>query len=509
MRLGQNGLTSGGASLPTTINTDKIPEEFADTYLIRPQTLASLDLKLRDALLSLMERREYFKNKMERARRDSGVHLVETLLEEQALVDSSHCSNAAIIDAKLRLEELRFETLSSTHPSSFTALRDELANLLLELPEAERWSPSAIYDFYMRLLASLGDKSIGFAVRSSLTQQQMNDYDHESLADSIVRRLSELFVEEKHRAHINQRDGRRASPAAAFLATDADNSKINKDPTKNARPSCAVCGKTGHTENQCFHNQLASCPKAISRAPIGTPLYHKHNPSSQLPSPRNSNRHKPAKPSSASAARALAASCSRPTEHEVEQALADTLGRCGLLADDHDGRVLMALAASPPTHRPAHTHAVTISNSPLLMKSNAAPRGILADFTNSNLYSLLRPSTERAVDAARQLLYLAALPSEVACGALSKATSLGERIQGGLRSLFSRRDTPLDDDISSTAPNPKQALPSPTPAHALAASAADSARHQGMESPSSTAHGSAITLAVDSGCTWHLHHRRD
>ena len=143
------------------------------------------------------------------------------------------------------------------------------------------------------------------------------------------------------------------------------------------------------------------------------------------------------------------------------------------------------------------------------MRSNAAPRGILGDFTNSNLYSLLWPCTKRAVDAARRLLYLAALPSEVACSTLSEATSLCERIQGDLRSLFSRRDTPLDDDISSTAPNPKQALPSPTPAHALAASAADSARHQGMESPSSTAHGSAITLAVDSGCTWHLHHRRD
>ena len=139
----------------------------------------------------------------------------------------------------------------------------ELANLcLLELPEAERWSPSAMYDFYLRLLASLGYESIGFAVRSSLTQRQMITNTTTSLADAIVRRLSELFVEEqeKHRAHINQRDGRRASPAAAFLATDADNSKINKDPTKNARPSCAVCGKTGHTENQCFHNLLASCP---------------------------------------------------------------------------------------------------------------------------------------------------------------------------------------------------------------------------------------------------------
>ena len=250
VRLGQNGLTSGGAALPTTINANKIPEEFADTYLIRPQTLASLDLKLRHALLSLMERREFFKNKMERARRDSGVHLVETLLNAQALVDSSHSSNAAIIDAKLRLEELRFETLSSTHPSSFTALRDELANLLLELPEAERWSPSAIYIIRHLILKKnlrlLGDKSIGFAVRSSLTQQQMNEYDHECLADLIVRRLSELFVEEKDRAHINQRDGKRASPAAAFPAT---NSKTNKDPTKNARPSCAVCGKTGHAEN--------------------------------------------------------------------------------------------------------------------------------------------------------------------------------------------------------------------------------------------------------------------
>ena len=110
-------------------------------------------------------------------------------------------------------------------------------------------------------------------------------------------------MEEKHRAHIYQRDGKRTSPSAAFLAT---NSKANKDLTKNARPSCAVCGKTGHAENQCFNNELASCPKAISRAPIGTPLHRKHHPSSQLTSPRNSDRHN--KTPSASAARALAAS---------------------------------------------------------------------------------------------------------------------------------------------------------------------------------------------------------
>ena len=112
MRLGQNGFTSGGAALPTTIDTNKIPEDFADTYFARSHTIAALDLKLRDALLSLMGRREFFKDKMQRARRDSGVHLDEALLNEKALVDYSHSSNAAVIDVRLRLEEqeLYFET---------------------------------------------------------------------------------------------------------------------------------------------------------------------------------------------------------------------------------------------------------------------------------------------------------------------------------------------------------------------------------------------------------------
>ena len=97
-------------------------------------------------------------------------------------------------------------------------------------------------------MASLGDTSVGFAVRSSLTQRQMSEYYHEALADTIVRRLSELHVEEKHRANINARTNNHASPSAAFLATDANIPKLNKDTIKNARRSCAICGKTGHIQ---------------------------------------------------------------------------------------------------------------------------------------------------------------------------------------------------------------------------------------------------------------------
>ena len=69
-----------------------------------------------------------------------------------------------------------------------------------------------------------------------MTPRQMSEYDHEALGDAIVRRLSELYVEGKHRAHINTRSSSRASPSAAFLATgDADIPKLNKDAQQGLR----------------------------------------------------------------------------------------------------------------------------------------------------------------------------------------------------------------------------------------------------------------------------------
>ena len=88
---------------------------------------------------------------MQPSRRDSGLHLLDRLLDEQAHADMTHASNTAVIDAKIRLENLRFETLASSHPSAFTEVRDELANLMLDLPEPERWPSSAIFDFFLRL----------------------------------------------------------------------------------------------------------------------------------------------------------------------------------------------------------------------------------------------------------------------------------------------------------------------------------------------------------------------
>ena len=68
--------------------------------------------------------------------------MLDRLLEARAHADLTvtHSSNTAVVDAKIRLENLRFETLASSHPSVFTEVRDELANLMLDLPEPERWS---------------------------------------------------------------------------------------------------------------------------------------------------------------------------------------------------------------------------------------------------------------------------------------------------------------------------------------------------------------------------------
>jgi hypothetical protein len=116
VRLGQDGLINAGITLPATISANTIPDEYSDIYYIRPQSIAALDLKLREDLLSLMESREFYQGKMLQSRRDSGLHLLDKLLDEQARADLTHASNTAVIDAKIRLENLRFHpTLRRAH----------------------------------------------------------------------------------------------------------------------------------------------------------------------------------------------------------------------------------------------------------------------------------------------------------------------------------------------------------------------------------------------------------
>ena len=60
VRLGQDGLINAGTTLPATININTIPDGYSEIYFIRPISIAALHLKLRDDLLSLMERREFY-----------------------------------------------------------------------------------------------------------------------------------------------------------------------------------------------------------------------------------------------------------------------------------------------------------------------------------------------------------------------------------------------------------------------------------------------------------------
>jgi hypothetical protein len=55
------GFTAGGVALPETV--DAMPEALATNYHIRPYAINAINLKLRDLLLSLIARRDYFKSK--------------------------------------------------------------------------------------------------------------------------------------------------------------------------------------------------------------------------------------------------------------------------------------------------------------------------------------------------------------------------------------------------------------------------------------------------------------
>ena len=56
------GFTAGGIALPET--TEALPDALAASFLVRPYAIGSINLKLRDLLLSLIARRDYYKSKL-------------------------------------------------------------------------------------------------------------------------------------------------------------------------------------------------------------------------------------------------------------------------------------------------------------------------------------------------------------------------------------------------------------------------------------------------------------
>ena len=118
------------------------------SFFVRPYALGAIDLKYRDLLLSLIARRDYYKSKLSTATSASGELLMRALLRE--LESSAHaCAlDAAGINAKTRLDELTTTVLSSPDPAGFASMRDELTELMLELPAEQRHTRAQIFHIY-------------------------------------------------------------------------------------------------------------------------------------------------------------------------------------------------------------------------------------------------------------------------------------------------------------------------------------------------------------------------
>ena len=209
------GFTAGGIVLPET--TEALPDALAASFLVRPYAIGAINLKLRDLLLSLIARRDYYKSKLSTASSASGELLMKALLQD--LESSAHaCAlDAAVLRARNRLNELASTVLNSTDPQEFTALRDELTELMLELPADQRLTPSQIFQVYESAVARLNMPFISFQAKNLLTLQQKRAFDHESYGEAITQVLSEQHLEDQHRVHANKAANKTAT-AAAFAS---------------------------------------------------------------------------------------------------------------------------------------------------------------------------------------------------------------------------------------------------------------------------------------------------
>ena len=173
----------------------------------------------------------------------------------------------------------------------------------------------------------------------------------------------------------------------------------------------------------------------------------------------------------------------------------------------------MAVAASAPT-RPAAQDTSHPKATPTfsLTESGTATSGIFDHLAEhqSPLSDLIQPyayAAARVLGAIRQSpspLTAIMHPMHTARCSLVKATSICRRIVDHLLPTSSRRDALLDDDASSATPRRQGA---PQASHAFAATA--TAKPPPMLGGADARDDAKITLAVDSGSTWHLHPHRD
>ena len=63
---------------------------------------------------------------------------MRVLLRELASSAHACALDAAVISAKMRLDSLDSEVMSSASPTEYVALRDELTTLMLDLPREQR-----------------------------------------------------------------------------------------------------------------------------------------------------------------------------------------------------------------------------------------------------------------------------------------------------------------------------------------------------------------------------------
>ena len=182
---------------------------------------------------------------------------MKALLHE--LESSAHaCAlDASILHAKNRLAST---VLNSPDPKKLTSLRDELTELMLELPTEQRLTSSQIFHIYESAVARLNMPFISFQAKNLLTLEQKRAFDHESYSEAITQVLSEQHLEDQQRARSNKAANRTAT-AAAFAATGSSSANAG-DPRRFSRAACSICGKNGHTADACFQNANATCERS-------------------------------------------------------------------------------------------------------------------------------------------------------------------------------------------------------------------------------------------------------
>ena len=238
------------AALPVAV-----PTVLPDTYVMSPDRIMVIDLKLRNAILALITSRGRKLHYQKLTQ--SGVTLLKQLVDDTKPTAGAYTQSPYTLKLKAQLAQLQKLTLSCPSQVEFDQIRDAIDEVNNQLDLDDRMTSNQLCDHYISLISKLKSQPLWLALQVELRTAAVVYGDTAKTLTCITRVLTTFIA---HEQSLVDEAAAAGNAGRALPGMDAGQPPAARDPPKTGlnkkgipKTPCPLCKKM-HWKNKCFQN---------------------------------------------------------------------------------------------------------------------------------------------------------------------------------------------------------------------------------------------------------------